>query len=408
MTSSTNRYFLLLNIGHFLDHYFTLIFGTLAALVLIYEWQVSYADLLLYATPGFFAFGLFSLPAGWLADRWSYDGMMTIFFVGIGLTSVLTGFSNTPFEIGLGLFIIGIFAAIYHPVGLAIVTTVWDKTGMRIAINGVWGNLGVACAAVITALIVDVLGWRMAFILPGIFSFIVGLIYAYHRLAYINKRMPRKAASVETGITISRDDLLKVTVIVFLLAAIGSLIFQATTYALPKIMEERLSFLATEVNQFTHDFIGIKLGVSLIGSLAFIVFTAASLAQLIVGYMLDKVEAKYILACVSFIQIIFFGLMLIMEGSIVFWITLGFMIGTFGDIPIMDYLVGQSSTGENRARIYGLRYVVSFTVLALTLPLIGYIHGTWGFDKLFYLLTFSASTIFILACLLPKMRNQSA
>ncbi|MTI09189.1 MFS transporter [Curvivirga aplysinae] len=407
MTSSTKNYFLLLNIGHFLDHYFTLIFGTLAALVLVYEWQVSYADLLLYATPGFFAFGLFSLPAGWLADRWSYDGMMTLFFLGIGLTSILTGFAHNPLEIGLGLFVIGAFAAIYHPVGLAIVTTVWDKTGMRIAINGVWGNLGVACAAVITALIVDILGWRMAFILPGIFSIIIGLIYAYHRLPYINKRMEPKTSSIEISLSFNRDDLFKITIIIFLLAAIGSLIFQATTYALPKIMEERLSFLATEVNQVTYNFIGIELGTSLIGSLAFIVFTVASLAQLIVGYMLDKVEAKYILACVSLIQITFFGLMLVTEGSIVFWITLGFMIGTFGDIPIMDYLVGQSSKGENRARVYGLRYVVSFSVLALTLPLVGYIHETWGFDKLFYLLAFSASAIFLLSWFLPKMKNHS-
>ena len=52
-------YFLLLNIGHFLDHLFTLVFATVAALVLYREWNVSYAELLAYATPGFFAFGLF-------------------------------------------------------------------------------------------------------------------------------------------------------------------------------------------------------------------------------------------------------------------------------------------------------------------------------------------------------------
>ena len=64
-------YFLLLNIGHFLDHLFMLVFATVAALALHREWGVSYGELLAYATPGFFAFGLFSLPAGWLADRWS-------------------------------------------------------------------------------------------------------------------------------------------------------------------------------------------------------------------------------------------------------------------------------------------------------------------------------------------------
>ena len=65
-------HFLLLNIGHFLDHLFMLVFATVAALVLYREWNVGYAELLAYATPGFFAFGAFSLPAGWLARRLPY------------------------------------------------------------------------------------------------------------------------------------------------------------------------------------------------------------------------------------------------------------------------------------------------------------------------------------------------
>ena len=84
-------HFLFLNVGHFLDHMFTLIFATVAALALTREWGLSYGDLLKYATPGFFAFGLFSLPAGWLADKWSREGMVAVFFVGIGLSSIATG-----------------------------------------------------------------------------------------------------------------------------------------------------------------------------------------------------------------------------------------------------------------------------------------------------------------------------
>src|SRR5215813_13224837 len=100
--------FLLLNIGHFLDHLFTLIFATVAALALAREWHLSYAELLGYATPGFFAFGLFAYPAGWLADKWSRHGMMCVFFIGIGLASIVTAFSQTPLQMGIGLFAIGV------------------------------------------------------------------------------------------------------------------------------------------------------------------------------------------------------------------------------------------------------------------------------------------------------------
>ena len=121
-------HFLFLNVGDFLDHLFVLIFATVAALALIGKWGMSYAELVPYATPGFIAFGIFSLPAGWLADRWSQEGMMTVFFVGAGLSALVTSFATTPLEIAIGLFAVGIFAAIYHPVGLAMVARAWAMT----------------------------------------------------------------------------------------------------------------------------------------------------------------------------------------------------------------------------------------------------------------------------------------
>ena len=75
------RHFLFLNIGHFLDHFFLLIFASAAALSLASEWQLSYGQLIPYSMAGFIAFGIFSLPSGWLADRWSREGMMFIFFI---------------------------------------------------------------------------------------------------------------------------------------------------------------------------------------------------------------------------------------------------------------------------------------------------------------------------------------
>ena len=134
-------HFLFLNVGHYLDHLFTLIFATVAALALSREWGLSYGELLTYATPGFFAFGLFSLPAGWLADKWSREGMMAVFFVGIGLASIATSFAQTPLQVGIGLFVVGTFAAIYHPVGLAIVVgAAWF--GVQAALAPPAGTLG--------------------------------------------------------------------------------------------------------------------------------------------------------------------------------------------------------------------------------------------------------------------------
>ena len=100
--SAARTRFLYLNIGHFLDHLFILIFAT-AALALTEEWGMSYAALIPYATPAFVAFGVVAIPAGWLADRWSREGMMVVFFIGIGASSILASFAGTPLQMSVCL-----------------------------------------------------------------------------------------------------------------------------------------------------------------------------------------------------------------------------------------------------------------------------------------------------------------
>jgi MFS family permease len=387
-------HFLLLNVGHFLDHLFTLIFATVAALALYREWGLGYADLLKYATPGFFAFGVFALPAGWLADKWSRDGMMGTFFIGIGAASIATAFARTPFEIGLGLFVVGVFAAIYHPVGLAIVVEKWRNTGMRIAVNGVWGNLGVASAALITGYFIDHGGWRTAFIVPGVFSILVGIAYTALRWPEINtpkvrNRGPAVAKEVPADI---KALLFRVSAIVFLTTAVSSIVFQSTTFALPKVFEERLH--------------GIAVSATTLGQLAFLVFAVASAGQLIVGHLLDRVGPRTVFVAAASIQVVFFLLMPGLADWAALACALAFMLAAFGQIPINDYMIGRLAEGEWRARIYGVRYVVSFTVLAAALPLIAFVYGHWGFDVLFRILALSAGVILAAVLMLPSRLPQ--
>lgn len=383
-------HFLLLNIGHFLDHLFTLIFATVAALALHREWGLGYDDLLKYATPGFFAFGVFALPAGWLADKWSREGMISVFFIGIGLSSIATAFARSPIEIASGLFVIGVFAAIYHPVGLAIVVERWKGTGMRIAVNGVWGNLGVASAALITGYFIDHGGWRIAFIVPGAISVLIGIAYTAVMWPEVSRPRPRVQGA---GTAAAMPDSLKalvfrISMIVFLTTAVSSIVFQSTTFALPKVFDERLG--------------GIAVSATAIGQFVFAVFAIASIGQLVVGHFLDRLGARTVFVAAAALQVVFFTIM----PGLVDWLALlcamGFMLAAFGQIPINDYMIGRLADGAWRARIYGVRYVVSFTVLAATLPLIAFVYRTWGFDMLFRVLAVSAAVILAAVLMLPR------
>lgn len=400
-------HFLLLNIGHFLDHLFTLIFATVAALTLTRDWGMSYGELLAYATPGFLAFGLFSLPAGWLADKWSREGMMVVFFFGIGVTSILTSFAASPLQIGFGLFAIGVFAAIYHPVGLAIVTMKWRNTGMRIAVNGVFGNLGVASAALITGYFIDNGGWRTAFVVPGIISIGIGIAYAVLQRAEISPAPATGAKAAAPAAPIAADKraiILRVSAIVFATTAISSIIFQSTTFALPKIFDEKLRGLAGSAAAWA-DRVGLPINADIataVGIFAFVVFAVASMAQLVVGSMLDKHGPRLVFLTVAAIQLVFFGLMPGLSDTLALAVAFGFMLGAFGQIPINDYMIGRMASGPMRARIYGVRYVVSFTVLAAALPLIAVIHERWGFDMLFHVLAGAALATILVVALLPR------
>lgn len=390
--------FLFLNLGHFFDHLFILIYATAAALALQSEFGRSYSDLIIYATPMFVAFGAFALPAGWLADRWSREGMMIVFFAGLGITAILTGMAGTPLQIGLGLFFIGVFASIYHPVGITmVVETNRERTGMALGINGVWGNMGVAFAAILTGALIDVSGWRAAFFVPGAAALATALAYGVFcaRNGTAGRVAAAPTAKREAAkLVLDRRTLFRVFAIIALTTTLGSLIFQAITVSLPKVLEERLADVAGTATE--------------IGAWAFVVLAVASLAQILIGYLVDRYSIKWVFAVVAVLQvpacIAFIGI----TGVPVLVISLVFMLLVFGQIPINDALLSRITTSQYRSRIYGAKFVLSFAVSAAAVPLVAILHRTTGFDGLFALMGATAALITVAVIALPRMRAVAA
>jgi MFS family permease len=324
--------------------------------------------------------------------------MMLLFFLGIGIAAVLTALADTPLQIGLGLFVIGMFGAIYHPVGLAMVVQGRTKTGMPLAVNGVFGNLGVGCAALITGFLIDQTGWRSAFVWPGVVCIVLGLAYALFLFAIrqsgndADRASGAKANSGQT-LQVTGTILIKIFAVIFFSTAVGGLIFQSTTFSLPKIFDERLGELAVTATS--------------VGGFAFAVFALASIGQLIVGYLLDRISLKLVFLVVAGIQVVFFTLMVGATGSVALAVSAVFMLAVFGQIPINDVLIGRITRSEWRSRVFGLRYIVTFSVSASSIPLIAWIYGFWGFDALFWVLTAAALAILIVVVFLPAAAARS-
>ena len=376
MLTRSRAHFLFLNIGHFLDHFFLLIFATVAALALAAQWEMGYAELIPYATPGFVAFGVMAIPAGWIADKWSREGMLGLFFIGIGLTSIMAGFVTTPLQLGIVLTLLGCMAAIYHPVGLAMVVQGRKKTGMALAINGIYGNLGVASAALVTGIMIDLAGWEMAFIIPGLISVAIGIGYFVFVRSYgtdaIYPHDPASTSGKEGENDTPERVIARVVGVVLVTTSIGGLIFQSTTFALPKVFEESLSSITTSA--------------SAIGTWTFIVLAVAGCAQIVVGFLVDRMSLPLLFGVIFAGQGVLFAVMTSIDGYAAVVISCLFMLLVFGQIPINDVIIGKVIKTHWRSRAFAVRSFVTFTVMATAVPMIAWLHAGWGFTALFVVL----------------------
>src|SRR4051812_28128532 len=175
--SAARQQIVFINAAHCLTHYSLLILPT-AVLAMAHPGGAfgdDYGPIVALATGMFVLYGVGSLPQGWLAARLGRKAMMAAFFLGTGLSLVAAGFVASPVMLALALATAGLFAAIYHPIGTAmLVEAAGDAPGRAIGVNGVFGNFGVALAPVVTAFLAQQIGWRAAFVAPGLICFGLG------------------------------------------------------------------------------------------------------------------------------------------------------------------------------------------------------------------------------------------
>jgi MFS family permease len=373
-----------LNLGHFLDHLAMLIYAT-AVLVMTASFGLSYEAMLPLSLGGFIAFGGGSVPAGWLGDRWGRRNMMIVFFLGLGAALMLMSLARTPLEIAAGLTLVGIFASIYHPVGIAMLVSDEARIGRALGWNGVWGNLGLACAAFIAGWFADQLSWRAAFLAPGIFTLAAGIAFAL-LVPSAGVGMGRRPSG---GAPAVPDALARrVFLLVAVATACSGVIFAATTNALPKIFDERLTALV-------HTTTGI-------GTLISAVYVVAAMAQLIVGQLIDRCSLRAVFLTLALLQVP----LLLLAGALTDWAMLfaavAMMFVIFGIIPINDAMVARYAQESWRSRIFALRYVVSFGASLPAIPLVAYLRPqAAGFVPLFAVLAAIALGTLASALLFP-------
>ena len=378
------RRLLLLNLGHALDHLFMLLFPAVAALAAA-DIGNSYGSVLVLATGSFIAFGVCSLPAGWLGDRWGRDRMMLIFFTGIGCASILTGFGTSFWHLAASLTLIGMFAAIYHPVGIAMVAKGGGNIGRRLGVNGVWGNMGVAASALAIGAFVDFAGWRAAFFLLGGLSILAGFFWT--RLQPEAPAETVQSRGADHGAPAAGWQ--RVLLVIGISAAIGGFIFNSMTVALPKVLDDRLASLAYSATE--------------VGAIASAVYALAAFSQIVVGRAIDKHAIKPIFLAVTAGQAIALFVAVNLDGWAMVAASVAVMVLVFGQIPINDTLVARYTPDRWRGRVYAVKYVLTFTVSAAVVPGLSWLYDAGGgFPAMFLGAAIAAAIITAAVTLLPR------
>jgi len=348
------------NAAHFIDHYAMLIFAA-AVIVMGPALGMSYSDLLPYATPGFVAFGAGSLATGWLGDRWSRRHMMAIFFLGIGLDMVAVGLARTPIQLGAALLAVGLFASIYHPVGTAMIVSYAERLGREVGINGVWGNLGVALSALVTGVVSQALGWRWAFVLPGIVTVALGLVFM--RAVHHEVRTGHKPVGAPARV--SKAEMWRVVAALIVTVVASSTAFNAITVALPKIFAERLTDLTTSPAQ--------------LGAITAGVYVFGALTQYTIGGLIDRHSLKAVFLPLSVLLSPLLFAAAGLSGLALVVVAIGIVMGLFGQVTINDAMVGKYTSEEWRSRAYAVRYFVGFTAAGMAVGLVAWLYEQGGF-----------------------------
>jgi MFS family permease len=286
------------------------------------------------------------------------------------------------------LFVIGMFAAIYHPVGIAMLVAAPEKMGRALGWNGLWGNLGLAAAALISGALMDAFGWRAAFFVPGVLAIAIGVAF----LVLVPNPGPVKKKSKTIGLHVDRATMARIFAIMLIATACGGVIFNSTTVAMPKVFDERLAAL-TQTN------FGI-------GALVALVYTMAAFAQVLMGTLIDRFELRRLMIGVALVQIPFLALAANLQGWAMLGASLLMMLAIFGQIPLNDAIVGKYVADEYRARVLSVRYVVSLGVAAIAVPMISVLHKTQGgFSNVFLVLALLASGMLLASLFFPSRRE---
>lgn len=380
--------------GHFMSHFNMLVFPAVV-LPLAGQLKMGMANVLDLSFWMYLLFGITALPWGIIADRWSARRLFLIYYFGAGVSGLAAAiWINDPFRFSFALAMLGFFSGIYHPVGLGMISKKIKRISIGMAYNGMFGNLGLASAPLLTGLLTWLWGPRAAYIALGILN-LFGVVLIFILPKTRSAKSYKKDPEDENG-------LLGAFLILLVIMMLGGVVYRGATVILPTYFELKNQ----AIFQWISSIIGIGISKNLVAtSVASFIYIVGMMGQYTGGRVAERFDLRicyFVFHAITIPAAIFMAhatdLPLVALAMIYFFFLLGMQ-------PIENTLVASFTPKKLHHSAYGSKFVLTFGVGALSVKMIKIIETSFGIEAVFYALgAVSIVLVSVIVLLIQKTR----
>ncbi len=375
MTSQERRLLTNTCFGHFLCHFNVLFFPPLQ-LPLVKRLGLELDSVMALGFWMYLLYGVMSLPWGYLADRLGPRALTMTMYLGGGFSGLAAAWwLDTPALLAVALACLGMFSAIYHPVGLGMVTKGVRRMSHGLGLNAVFGGLGLATGPFIAGVCNNLWGPAAAYLVLALVNFAgVGLMLL----------LPIPQTRHEVARPSAQKNGKGLAFMILLMAMMtGGFIYRGATVVMPPYLELKSSGILSWLSGFYGQGLSANLVASLIVTVMYLV---GMLGQYVGGHTGERADSRlaylsfHLLAMPAIFVMAWLSDLPLVGVVFIYWF---FMLGTQ---PVENTLVAHLSPARFRHSAFGLKFVLTFGLGALSVQAAGWMQAARGLEAVFIML----------------------
>jgi FSR family fosmidomycin resistance protein-like MFS transporter len=362
---------------HYLSHMLILVFPSIT-MPLVASLGLPLEEVIKISFLMYLCYGLCAMPAGIIVDHWQARAMLLLGLLGMGAGLILAGTARSPRTMSVCFMLVGIGASIYHPAGLSLISNTIQQRGRALAINGVFGNLGICTAPFATGILTWAFSWRWAVVILGITALLAAAVLSPLRM---NERLQRR----ETQNGSSSTERLKYFLILCCALVMGGLAYRGNLVLLPAYLELKTSFFHHLIESFSfmrlHD--SKTLAATILTSM---VLLAGIFGQLFGGRLADRHDLRYGYLLVHALSVPFLVLMAFTSNYFLAVCAAGYAFFNFSSQPLENSLIAAFAPGRWRSTSYAVKFVLNFGIGSSVVYLIGPVKKAFSLEVVYVFL----------------------